>query len=104
MSSPNTPKSAPKELSSELRMLLAFGLMGIILVGSNWIYHKMGLIPADTTPASQSGQQKTGAQKATPLPGSAQGSLPGQTTTAANSDSPAPATTSAEPVAPVEAA
>jgi len=44
-------------------MLLAFGLMGLILVGSNWVYHKMGLIPADTaTPASQAAPQ-TSAQK-----------------------------------------
>jgi len=100
-SSTNTPK-APKELSSELRMLLAFGLMGLILVGSNWIYHKFGLIPPDPATTSQT-NQKTAAQKAAPLPGSEQGTLPGQTTTAANTNSPAPAT-NAEPVAPVAAA
>ena len=77
MSSPNTPKNAGKELSSELRMLLAFGLMGLILVGSNWIYRKMGLIPADTP--QQTSQQKGDSKTATPLPGSAAGSLPGQT-------------------------
>src|SRR5580692_5381718 len=65
MSSPNTSKSTPRELSSEVRMLLAFGLMGLILVGSNWLYHKMGLVPADT-PATQSAQ--TTQSKTQPAP------------------------------------
>lgn len=96
-SSTNSPK-APKEMSSELRMLLAFGLMGLILVGSNWIYHKMGLIPAEAPTSA-----KSSAQKAVPLPASTPGTLPGQTTAAPNSGSPAPATSAAEPVAPVAA-
>ena len=103
-SSSNTPKSAPKELSSELRMLLAFGLMGLILVGSNWIYHKMGLIPPDTPTTTQ---QKTDAQSdarsggnktAAPLPGSS-GTLPGQTTSTDAAAPPAADTPAAEIIA-----
>ena len=79
-------------------MLLAFGLMGIILVGSNWIYHRMGLIPAET-PATQSAQTKTQTQqKATPLPGSADGSLPGPTNAPENTANP-----NLPPAAPVAA-
>jgi YidC/Oxa1 family membrane protein insertase len=78
-------------------MLLAFGLMGLILVGSNWIYTKLGISTGQ--PAAQTEQQKNAAQKADqkkaePLPGTAAGSLPGQD---ANT---APATA---PVAPVAA-
>jgi YidC/Oxa1 family membrane protein insertase len=100
MSSPNTSNSTPKELSSELRMLLAFGLMGLILVGSNWIYHKMGLIPPETPATTQ--QKKT---TAAPLPNSS-GTLPGQS--AGRAAAPVEATTpppAAEPapVAPIGA-
>jgi YidC/Oxa1 family membrane protein insertase len=70
-------------------MLLAFALMGIILVGSNWIYGKLGISTGQKTPLA-SAQSTTGTQttkpdstKAEPLPGSAQGSLPGQTSAAA---------------------
>jgi YidC/Oxa1 family membrane protein insertase len=99
MSSTNPPK---KELSSEVRMLIAFGLMGLILVGSNWVYHKMGLIPADTTP-TQTTQAKSDSSKATPLPNSAPGTLPGQTAAAPEAPSPA-AGGKTEPTAPVVAA
>jgi YidC/Oxa1 family membrane protein insertase len=91
-------------MSSELRMLLAFGLMGIILVGSNWVYHRMGLIPAETLQSAQpKSDAKTASGKAVaPLPNSA-GTLPGQTSVAA--DTPAPPATSqnATPVAPIAA-
>jgi len=99
MSSPNTSKSTPKELSSEIRMLLAFGLMGLILVGSNWVYHKMGLIPADTSATSQ--QKKT---TAAPLPNSS-GTLPGQAAPAAEpaKETAAPPAVEAAPVAPIAA-
>jgi YidC/Oxa1 family membrane protein insertase len=96
MSSPTPPNSGPKELSSELRMLLAFGLMGAILIGSNWIYHKFGLIPADTPQTSQS--KTSSASKAAPLPG-AQGSLPGQTTTATDQAAAAPQGSDTAPIA-----
>ncbi len=72
-------------------MLIAFGLMGIILLGSQWVFRKTGLIPPDA-PASQTDAaqkttaQKSDANKATPLPGSAPGTLPGETP--ASSDNP----------------
>ena len=98
MSSPNSSKSTPKELSSELRMLLAFGLMGLILVGSNWAYHKLGLIPAETPATTQ-----TSKSAPAPLPG-ASGALPGQTTAPVEKTADPPATgESAPPVAPIAA-
>jgi YidC/Oxa1 family membrane protein insertase len=86
MSSPTPPNKTPKELSNELRMLLAFGLMGLILVGSNWIYGKLGISTGQTaTPVSQqSDRQKSDEKKAMPLPGSAEGSLPGGTASPAD--------------------
>lgn len=59
---PQTPKK-PKELSSEIRMVLAFALMGIILYGSQWAYKKLGY----ATP----GSTDTKAQTATPAPSAA---------------------------------
>ena len=80
MSSPTPPNKGPKELSNEIRMLIAFGLMGLILVGSQWLYHKTGLIPPDApTSAGASGQATSATNatsKAAPLPGTAPGSLP----------------------------
>lgn len=92
MSSPTPPNKGPKELSNELRMVIAFGLMGIILIGSQWLFRKTGMLPPESTPAtSQSAPQKSDAQsaaqkKAEPLPGSAAGALPGQS----SSDAAAP--------------
>ncbi|HEX3996862.1 MAG TPA: hypothetical protein VHX39_37310, partial [Acetobacteraceae bacterium] len=60
-------------------MLLAFGLMGLILFGSNWAYHKMGLIPNEPASATKSTAAPV-TSKAMPLPNSAPGSLPGDTT------------------------
>jgi YidC/Oxa1 family membrane protein insertase len=77
-------------------MLLAFGLMGLILVGSNWVYHRMGLIPPETPATTQ--QTKT---TPAPLPGSS-GTLPGQTTPAVEAAPTAPAAEST-PVAPIAA-
>ena len=45
MSSPTPPKKEPKELSNEVRMLLAFVLMGLILVVTPYVYRKLGLAP-----------------------------------------------------------
>src|SRR5882672_5262169 len=96
-SSPKIPGKGPKEMSSELRMLLAFGLMGIILFGSNWAYHKFGLIP-DTPPTVE--KKESTVSKATPLPNTAPGSLPGNSgSTTPEAASPGDAAT----VAPVAA-
>ena len=51
MSSP-TPNSPKKKLTSELRMVLAFALMGIILFGTQWLYKKLGYATA-TTPETK---------------------------------------------------
>ncbi len=48
MSSPTPPKKEPKELSNEVRMLLAFVLMGLILVVTPYAYRKLGLVPPET--------------------------------------------------------
>ena len=76
-------------------MLLAFGLMGLILVGSNWVYQKLGITTGQSTPPVAQ-QQKSDDKKAEPLPGSS-GTLPGQTA------SPAPDSATAEPAAPISA-
>ncbi len=47
MSSPTPPKKEPKELSNEVRMLLAFVLMGLILVVTPYAYRKLGLVPPE---------------------------------------------------------
>ena len=44
MSSPTPPDKQPKELSNELRMVLAFVLMGLILVGTPYVYKKLGIV------------------------------------------------------------
>ena len=47
MSSPTPSKKEPKELSNEVRMLLAFVLMGLILVVTPYAYRKLGLVPPE---------------------------------------------------------
>jgi YidC/Oxa1 family membrane protein insertase len=48
MSSPTPPTSNKpgKELPNELRMVIAFVLMGLILVATPWVYKQFGLLPA----------------------------------------------------------
>jgi YidC/Oxa1 family membrane protein insertase len=62
MSSPTSPQKEPKELSNELRMVIAFVLMGLILVVTPWAYRKLGITPppsADSkTPATQTAPAK----------------------------------------------
>jgi YidC/Oxa1 family membrane protein insertase len=59
MSSPTPPRKEPKELSNELRMVIAFVLMGLILVVTPWAYRKLGITP----PPSES---KTSATQTSP--------------------------------------
>jgi YidC/Oxa1 family membrane protein insertase len=101
-STSNTPKGAPKEMSTELRMLLAFGLMGLILFGSNWAYHKMGLIPNEPQSAAKSTAAPS-TSKATPLPNSAPGSLPGSQTSDTTTAAETTAAPASGPIAPVAA-
>ena len=50
MSSPTPPNKEKKEIPNELRMVIAFVLMGLILVATPYIYKKIGIIPATVTP------------------------------------------------------
>jgi YidC/Oxa1 family membrane protein insertase len=59
MSSPTPPKKERKEFSNEIRMLLAFVLMGLILVATPYAYRIFGIAP----PVSD---QKAASQKAAP--------------------------------------
>ena len=45
MSSPTPPQKDRKEIPNELRMVLAFVLMGLILVATPYVYKKIGIIP-----------------------------------------------------------
>src|SRR5947209_7340347 len=44
MSSPTPPKKKFKELPTEIRMLVAFVLMGIILIATPLVYRKLGFV------------------------------------------------------------
>src|SRR5579863_9563685 len=64
MSSPTPPdKNRPKELSNEVRMLIAFALMGGILLATPWVYRKLGVAPpppdAKTQTAQKASTEKT---------------------------------------------
>src|SRR5271166_1336590 len=91
---PATPpkKSQPRELSNEVRMVIAFVLMGLILVATPWVYRRLGLTPPEDKKTAAS----TAAKKpdvASPTAGGApmkQATLP-----AAESTSAAPADTNA---------
>ncbi len=61
MSSP-TPPNKPKELSNEVRMLLAFVLMGLILLATPYVYRKLGLAP-QTEQKTQTIQKPPAASK-----------------------------------------
>ncbi len=93
MSSPNTNKPAPKELSNELRLLLAFGLMGVILFGWSWLAPKLGLAPPPA-PAAQSSTGKTDTGKASAAPVS----------TPAPTNNPVAPAAEAAPIAPIAVA
>ena len=60
MSSPTPPKKESKELSNEVRMLIAFVLMGLILVVTPWAYRQLGI-----TPPPSANQKETSTAKKT---------------------------------------
>jgi YidC/Oxa1 family membrane protein insertase len=73
MSSPTPPTSnnkTGKELPNELRMVIAFVLMGLILVATPWIYRKLGILPAQPNPPLKSSvaTKKEAPQNAFPTP------------------------------------
>ncbi|MDP9171589.1 MAG: hypothetical protein M3N54_13300, partial [Acidobacteriota bacterium] len=65
MSSPTPPKQPRKELPNELRMLLAFVLMGLILVATPWVYKRLGISTPQQSAAIPSAVQS---HKETPQP------------------------------------
>ena len=72
MSSPTPPKKqSPLELSNEVRMVLAFVLMGAILVVTPWAYRKLGLTPPE--PAKTSLAAKAAPKNPTPASSTASG-------------------------------
>jgi len=62
MSSPTPPKQERKELSNEVRMVLAFVLMGLILLATPYVYRRLGITPPQADQKAQTGQ-KTAAAK-----------------------------------------
>jgi hypothetical protein len=54
MSSPTPPKKAGKELPAELRMVVAFVIMGLILVATPYVYRKLGITPPAPNPPAKS--------------------------------------------------
>jgi YidC/Oxa1 family membrane protein insertase len=97
MSSPNKPANAPKEMSSEIRMLLFFGLAGLILFGSNWLYHQMGWVPEETTHTAPKAAGGSGAKTSAVAHG-ASGSI---AAAPLSKSAPAPLSKSPAPSAPV---
>ncbi|MEP6716503.1 MAG: membrane protein insertase YidC [Terriglobia bacterium] len=62
MSSPTPPKKSGKELSNEVRMLLAFVLMGLILLGTPWVYRRLGIAtppPSTAVPSAVQTHKET---------------------------------------------
>src|SRR6185312_12568158 len=97
MSSPsNKPANAPKEMSSEIRMLLFFALAGLILFGSNWLYHQMGWVPQETSQTAPKAAGGSGAKTSTVAHAAT-----GSTTSAPVSKSAPAAPPQSAPAAPV---
>ncbi len=73
MSSPTPPNKEPKELSNELRMVIAFVLMGLILVVTPLVYKRMGIIPdKPVTPVKSAVQSAKATPEAAQTPASPQ--------------------------------
>jgi YidC/Oxa1 family membrane protein insertase len=69
MSSPTPDRNSPKELSNEVRMIIAFVLMGLILVATPFVYRKLGLAPPEPAPGAADAAAK--AKKDAPVAGAA---------------------------------
>src|ERR1700760_4233808 len=69
MSSPTPPEKAPKELSNEVRMLIAFVLMGLILLATPYVYRKLGLVAPES-------QKKASSAKTDPKAATTAGGAP----------------------------
>src|SRR5580700_2090028 len=72
MSSPTPPdKKSQKELSNEVRMLIAFALMGGILLATPWVYRKLGVAPPPADSKTQSAPKNTSTDPSTATAGGA---------------------------------
>jgi YidC/Oxa1 family membrane protein insertase len=76
MSSPNLPAKKSKELPNEVRMVLAFVLMGLILVATPWVYNKLGITQARPNPPLKSAVQTSRAATSAPPSGAAHAEAP----------------------------
>jgi len=75
MSSPTPPKKDRKEIPNELRMVIAFVLMGLILVATPYVYKRIGILPAQPqtaplksavqTPKAEPASSPSGSQRGT---------------------------------------
>ena len=88
MSSPTPDRNAPKELSNEVRMLIAFVLMGLILVATPYVYRKLGLAPPEPPAAAKKEGTATSeaAKKAVNSPPPIAGGAPMATSATSPSD------------------
>jgi YidC/Oxa1 family membrane protein insertase len=100
MSSPTPPKKDSKELSNEVRMVIAFVLMGLILVVTPWAYRKLGITPPPSADQKTSAASTNSAAKKTDVAASSGATTASGTPMAL----PAPATAESAASAPVEGA
>src|SRR5438552_16503898 len=95
MSSQTPPNSKsgkePRQLSNELRMVIAFVLMGLILVATPFVYRKLGIVQAP--PAKPPAQPAAG--QTTPPPPSLK-PLPEEGSTSAADKKTGPAVSAAD--------
>ncbi len=95
MSSPTPPdKNRQKELSNEVRMLIAFALMGAILLVTPWVYRKLGVAPPPPDPKTQAAQKSSNGQATPDQTIATAGGAP-ITPSAATADNPGPSEPSA---------
>jgi YidC/Oxa1 family membrane protein insertase len=89
MSSPTPPKKDSKELSNEVRMLIAFVLMGLILVVTPWAYRRLGITPPPSAEPKTSAIQTSATKKPDAAASTASGTpmVPATTPPAGNASS-----------------
>jgi YidC/Oxa1 family membrane protein insertase len=88
MSSPTPPEKKPREIPNELRMVLAFVLMGLILVATPYVYKRLGIIPAQQAAPLKSAVQTPKAATQGAPPESAQSESPAAASAALASSAP----------------
>jgi YidC/Oxa1 family membrane protein insertase len=76
MSSPTPPKKETKDLSNEMRMLVAFVLMGLILLATPYVYRKLGLTPPEPAKKAQTSEKAPAAKSGQPAQPATAGGAP----------------------------